>query len=283
MSNEDLIMMAAVFTEDIVAGVILALAAYWAFAIRGALKGEPSRSQALWLGVVCLFLIPALPTPESTDALGQLVIGVFYGASLPLVLVAWIDGTVRAARRSDPLFRNTLAWSGVRIAVWVATLAAVASYFSLFAIETLTATNLATAFGVLIGGPYVPVFVAGTPALLLAVRRTKSETRRANLRWLGLFALSTSATIAIAFVLLSSLVGQSFPSGFLYFLAFKGIYAVGYNVFQIFFIIGAYCLYRNSRSLALLNRVEEPSKTDLLGQTAVETEHELSGGAQRSE
>jgi len=255
MLNETSLMIAAVFTEDIVAGVILAIAAYWAFTIRTVLKNKSSRSQALWLGVACVFLIPLLPTPTSTDPRIELVTGLFFVAALPLILLAWIDGTVRTARRSDPLFRDTIGWSKVRIIVWGATLALIVSYFILVTIETLTGAVVTTIVGLLIATPYFPVVLAGTPALLLSARRTGSVTRRKNLKWFGLFALFLLAAILTYFTMVPGFVGQSIPNGILYFLAFRGIYAIGYNIFQILFIVATYCLYRNARSLAMLNRV----------------------------
>ena len=59
-----LMMIGAVFAEDIVAGAILAYAAYWAFVLRRVLRNRFSRSQALWLGVVCIFLIPCTPDTD---------------------------------------------------------------------------------------------------------------------------------------------------------------------------------------------------------------------------
>jgi len=255
MLNEIALMIVAVFIEDIVAGVILALGAYWAFTIRRVLKSKSSRSEALWLGVACIFLIPLLPTPTSTDPVIQLIIGVFFVAALPLVLLAWIDGTIRTARRSDPLFRDTIGWSKVRFVVWGVTIVLIAAYFVLVIIETLTGTVVATVVGVLIAAPYFPVVLAGSPALLLSARRTGSAIRRTNLKWFGLFALFLLASVVTNFIMAPSFAGQSFPSGLFYFLAFKGIYAIGYNVFQILFIVATYCLYRNARSLAQLNRV----------------------------
>ncbi len=250
-----LMMIGAVFAEDIVAGAILAYAAYWAFVLRRVLRNRFSRSQALWLGVVCIFLIPVLPTPMSTDPLTQLVISVFYVGALPIVLLAWIDGTVRTARRSDPLFRDTLKWSKLRFGVWGMTLAMIAFYFGLLVLETATGVPVATVATVLIIAVYLPTFLAGAPALLLTARRTRSDARRTNLKWFGLFVLFVLAAIIAISLVIQGSSGGAFPSGFLYFLAYKGIYAIGYNVFQILIVVATYCLYRNARSLAPLSRV----------------------------
>jgi hypothetical protein len=253
--QSDTLFIAAVFAEDIVAGVILAIAAYWAFVLKGALRNRFSRSQALWLGIVCIFFIPLLPTPTSTNPFIQLVIGIFYVGALPLVLLAWIDGTVRAARRSDPLFRDTLGWSKLRFVAWGATLVVIALYFGLLVSEMVTKAPVGILVGALIVVAYLPAFLEGAPALLLAARRSKSEPRRTNLKWLGLFALFLLLAIITDLSLALGLAGEAFPSGFFYFLAYHGIYAVGYNIFQILFIIADYCLYRNARSLAPFTRI----------------------------
>jgi len=254
-SDIPLIMLSAVLLEDIVAGAILAYAAYWAFVLRRVLRNRFSRSQAFWLGVVCIFLIPVLPTPVSTDPLTQLVISVYFVGALPIVLLAWIDGTVRTARRSDPLFRDTLKWSKLRFGVWGTTLVMSAFYFGLLVLETVTGVLVSTIALVLIIAVYLPIFLAGAPALLLAARRTRSDTHRTNLKWLGLFFLFVLIAIVAISLVTQGSSGGVFPSGFLYFLVYQGIYAIGYNVYQILIIVAMYCLYRNARSLAHLNHV----------------------------
>ena len=97
-------------------------AAYWAFSIRRALRVRLYRRQAFGIGFLVLalwgvlgwviFLGPNVSTPsadlEQSFAFYFLFIALFY----------WIDASVLASRRSDPLLRDTLHWSRVRLVLW---------------------------------------------------------------------------------------------------------------------------------------------------------------------
>src|SRR6266567_5586701 len=98
---------------------LFSCAAYWAFIIRKALVTGLYRKQALWAGTMGLYLVSlstfltiALSfnlTTLSVNILGGLLISSGF-----IVLFAWLDPTVRVARRSDPLLRDTLRWSRLR-------------------------------------------------------------------------------------------------------------------------------------------------------------------------
>ena|SRR2546422_9258026 len=103
---------------EVVIGAIFAYGAYWAFAIRRALASRDYRRQALWLGVNCIFWIALFPDKNIfNNVYNALAVG-FYYSFLPLLLFAWIDASVRVARRSDPLLRNTLHWNKLRWLTW---------------------------------------------------------------------------------------------------------------------------------------------------------------------
>jgi hypothetical protein len=254
-SSETALIVAIVFIEDLVAGLIFAYAAYWSFSIRSAVNNRYLRSQSLWLGIISIGLIPLLPTPAYTpNLIATLAIDIFFLGVMPLLVLAWIDSTVRLDRRSDPLLRDSLHWSKVRIAVWIGTIVLVLLPYGFLQSE-ITGTAPAVLLTLFIVGPYLPALVAGTPALLISARRSKNSIRRENLRWFGLFALFVLLSILCTSIASTSV--PAIPPGFFYFLAFKGIYIVAYIAFELFVIVSAYCLYRCARSLAPVNRATE--------------------------
>ncbi len=103
---------------------IYSYAAYWAFSIRHALAVRLYRRQAFGIGFVVLAIYSTLAVfglIPSTAPL-QLSAGVsnssFY--FLFFVMFYWLDVSILAAHRSDPLLRDTLHWSKLRIPLWIA-------------------------------------------------------------------------------------------------------------------------------------------------------------------
>lgn len=89
MSNELLILVPVL--EGFGVAALLLYGAYWAFAIRRALGVGYHRSQALWAGILCLYLIfsgsglyfiPTIPN----NLIGNLTIDGYY-AILPLIFL----------------------------------------------------------------------------------------------------------------------------------------------------------------------------------------------------
>ncbi len=92
-------------------------AAYWAFVIRRALAVRLYRNQALGIGIlaiaVALTQVNATISNYSANYPGFLTIIFPYFTTLTLFY--WIDTSVQAGRRSDPLLRDTLHWKGLRV------------------------------------------------------------------------------------------------------------------------------------------------------------------------
>lgn len=257
MLDETSLMISAQFTQYIVSTVIFGLTAYRAFKLRAVLRNKFSRSHALWLVVIATAQATVLWTPfPFPNSLVDLVYGILVFGVFPIVIVAWVDGAVRAARRSDPLYRDSLAWTKLRVITYAATLAAAALNFGLFALVTLTGLPVPAFSEVLVIAPLLPPFLAGAPALLLVARRTRSAIRRTNAKWFALYYLFQLASIVTYVVTVSGTSDPQLLCGcILNFLAFHGIYALGWNVVTVTFVISGYCLYRYVRSLAQLNRL----------------------------
>jgi hypothetical protein len=105
---------------------IYAYSVYWAFETRRALAVRVYRGQALatgilasavWFSGYAVIVISNSPNPQlnlgvPVIALSLLLLSIFY----------FTDVTMKAARRSDPLLRDTLHWSKIRIPLWAVVL-----------------------------------------------------------------------------------------------------------------------------------------------------------------
>jgi hypothetical protein len=105
---------------------IYAYAVYWAFDTRRALAVRVYRGQALatgilasatWFSGYAVTVISNSPNPQLN--LGVPVIGL---SLLLLSIFYFTDATMKAARRSDPLLRDTLHWSKIRVPLWAVVL-----------------------------------------------------------------------------------------------------------------------------------------------------------------
>ena len=213
---------------------LFSYAAYWAFIIRKALATGLYRRQALWAGTMGLyfvalstFLTVALSfnlTTLAVNILGGLLISSGF-----IVIFAWIDSTVRVARRSDPLLRNTLRWSRLRYFIGFVTVGGSVS-------ALVTSINSGFAYVAPFGG----AILFGAIALLLSAKRSGDPTLRRHLKWMGLAI--TALWLASQ---LTGILFDIFPAGSL------TAEAITYSVV----VVGGFCLYRSARSLVPLGHL----------------------------
>ncbi len=159
---------------------IFLYSAYWSFMIRRALVTSLYRRQAFWVGgmgvyfvALSVFLAFALTleiTELSINILGGLIISSGF-----ILIFLWIDSTVSIARRSDPLFRDTLRWSKLRYLFWLVTIGgAIGALF----------TSINSGFSTVAG--FGGALFFGAVALLLSAKRSGDMTLRRHLTWTGL-------------------------------------------------------------------------------------------------
>ncbi len=232
--------------------LLLVLAAYQASVIARALAVRLYRNQALGIGLVAVAnfvlvagqtIIVALQPPNGGGAYGTT-------ANWPLifftwiVLFYWIDASVRASRRSDPLLRDTLLWSRVRLAVWAVMLGSMAAILiiSAYLVATTGLSLVAQVTspyvqpgsrGILTFLAFFPPIIFGAIYLPIAAYRSRDPTLRRHLSWFGMFIL----------LYLGVLLSFSLP--------FKSFADLGGS--EVLLVAG-YFLYRSARSLAPLNR-----------------------------
>ncbi len=248
----------AITLGEILSIAIALYAAYWAFAIRKALTGRIYRNHALSLGVVCVIFafVNFLPSGGSTIVL--VATNIFFGASVSVVF-AFLDSTVRVARRSDPLLRSVLHWEKLRLVVWgdigliiiasallVVDPSILTSSFSGFYQNDPSAQS--SGLSVLLGIVSIlfPLAV-GTPALLIGARRSRDPVLRGSLKWIGIVLLLLLAEALVGFLTSNSTLTST-----------------------AFVILISYALYKSARSLAPINRLPavESETTDAPGTVA---------------
>ncbi|MDA4121443.1 MAG: hypothetical protein OK404_03440 [Thaumarchaeota archaeon] len=170
-------------------------------------------------------------------SVGFLVFGILFSTGFTydlalLVILYWLDSSVLAARRSDPLLRNTLHWTRLRIVVWTLSLTG----FGVSAFLVIINRDIAyfpsdTVGSFLVTFPDFAVPILALVLLPLVARRSKNPALRSHVTWFGAFAV-----LQFTAILSAQFLGPA-------------MYFVG-------FVFGGYCLFRSSRSLVPMNRLE---------------------------
>jgi hypothetical protein len=219
--------------------VLFAYAAFWAFNIRQAQIVRIYRNQALGMGLLALAWILFFIGAVSSSIFFPAAFGV-QAAGFNLVMIVlfyWIDASVLAARRSDPLLRDSLDWSKVRRVLWgiiVGSAILATSLASYYEFTTNALPQFMSSANGALGILYLSVYFvvpAGIIMLPIAAYRSKDRYMRRNLEWFGAFV------VVVEFV---GSVGNASNSAIL---LFGGL------------CVAAYCLYRSAKSLVPLNRI----------------------------
>ncbi len=233
---------------------IFAYAIYTALGIRRTFSVGLYRSQALGIGLIALVemlnnlnnVILSYVPPNQPSAYiyttnaglsGIVSFTVFYG-----VLFYWIDYSVMAAKKSDPLLRDTLHWQRARVILHPLVFASVAAEIVAVVIAVSIGQYPLVAFAIGFPVPVVtvpPAFVllvgvpvAGVILLPISAWRTKDPLLKKQLYWFGLFAVLYLANNAFL---------DSFSNPL-----------EGLIIFYALLIVQGYCLYRSAKSLVPL-------------------------------
>jgi hypothetical protein len=229
---------------------IYSYAGFWAFSIRHALAVRLYRRQAFGIGFVVLALYSTfaifdlVPSTASLQVSSGLTNSSFY--FLFFVMFYWLDTSVLATRRSDPLLRDTLHWSKIRIPLWTAngitwgTVLFLLGYSEIAGnVSILNQLNTGNINNFVLGIEYnfpIAVLICGVIILpALAVRSKWDRTLQRHFLWFA----PTYAGLLFLFFLSSSL-----PTGF-----------VSSVMTVVVFVAMGYTLYRSAKSLVPLNRI----------------------------
>lgn len=225
-------------TGFVAVAMIDGFAAYWALGIRHALAVHIYRNQILGIALVSI-----------TFAAFTLVVTViqWYPQNSnpffpPLFLLAfitlffWVDASIRAGRRSDPLLRDVVHWRVLRVLLWVLiiVLPMVTTMFQALAFTQLfdTIVNVTIPF------VFFAPLLCGTLLLPIVARRSGDFTLRRHLQWFALFAL-TYLVLTLSSVLVNLQV-------------FTPLEVTWVSAMRF---LAGYFLYRSGRALVPLNRL----------------------------
>lgn len=223
-------------------GILLAYPAYWALDIRHASAVRLYRSQALGIGLVSiaiglLFVLFSASDllPPSPSLVSTFIILYNLGAVFVLVTTFyWVDGSVLAGRRSDPLLRDTLSWGRIRRLVW-GTLILFSALLIILSFSIGPGPSLVFLVGTVV---FAVPLVSGSILLPVVARRSGDPLLRKQLRYFALFLFSLMAQL-----LFYNIFGHFIPT------------RLGLSVGALILVAASYFLYRSARSLAPLNRI----------------------------
>lgn len=159
-----------------------------------------------------------------------------------LLIFYWVDSSARAARRADPLLRDTFRWSRTRAYSWGFIFAIIALYaasWAYAAVVTVPKSIVSDALTIVGLFPIFGALIIGAVLLPLSARRTGDRTLRSHMSWFGLFVLATFVGDLIA--------AWTYPNHHV------GLGLVTYIALPL----GAYFLYRSARALVPLNRIAQ--------------------------
>src|SRR2546426_3897191 len=219
----------------LIVAVTFSYATYWAFTIRRVLVHRLYRRQATWVGrmgvyfvALSSFLTLALSTGVNSlyvNVVGGLLIGSGF-----ITIFAWMDSTIRVARLSDPLSRDTLRWSKLR-------------YFLGFVTAGGAIGSVITAIdsGFSQVAPFGGALFFGALALLISARRSGDITLKKHLIWTGLCTF---------FLWFASQVEMPLSN-----IQLRAQLNLSEVMTYAFVAAGAYSLYRSAKSLVPLGHM----------------------------
>ena len=202
---------------------------YWSLDIRRALSAIDFRRQALGMGLLAAgwgsFNLANIGLPTIGPAQAGLAL-----LALSLTFY-WIDASIKAAGRTDPLARDPLHWSKLRIALWIVLVSALLSA----AAATFVVALQAFVYGPLGALLVLLLIVLPLPSFLISVRRSKNVAMKRHLTWFGVALGCWTAALAVS----GNVPNTNLSNAALY----------------LAFVLFSYFIYRSAKSLAPMERV----------------------------
>ena len=208
------------------------------------------RNRALWAGAVGTFfaLLVLSTILIGTFASTNRFLSLFqfgltnFGA---ILVFGWIDSNVRVARRSDPLRRNTLHWTKLRIFIWgILSIAIVGGLVSAFVSDINYLSSPAGLGGAFLRSPFTPAAAFGIVALVVSRRRISDITLKRHIKWLVFFVL--------ILLFATRLLGDPQPSSTN---NCNQPFCLGF-IGELLLACGAYFMYMAARSLSQLDHLK---------------------------
>jgi hypothetical protein len=231
-------------------------AIYWSLDIRQGLSSRIYRNQALGMGLIALIiaLFDFLVFMDGLDispilnvTLGVGDIGTGLGALVVVAISYWVDISIRATQRSDPLLRDPLQWKYVRWFLWVMVLVfeVVAETLTIFFPNSTIANSILKTGG---GGATIALAIlCGIVYIPLSLRLSPDKSIRPHFTWFILFLVS----IIVGFFFINSVA----------YIDCTSCYSTGFGT-GLAILFGSYCIYRSAKALGRLQQRPIPEKVD---------------------
>jgi hypothetical protein len=241
---------------DIVATSGLFLySSYWAFSTRKALVAKIYRRQALWVAINALYFALFFAFAGAAIAVGGpnangpyvALFGDIFTIAAFVVIFAWMDSSIRVARRSDPLHRNTLRWTGLRYFILIITSFGI--LFSLVIPSQYQQQSTSTVQGFAVFGPIGTALLLGGIALFLSARRSRDPILQRHLKWFGAF---------IIFLFVTNRVEQEVFPHFLSSSPSPALFVFELITYTLF-LVSSFLLYESARCLTRVNPYPTPN------------------------
>jgi hypothetical protein len=236
----------------IVLGLVSAIflyATYWGLVIRRGLAVGIYRSQALGMSLLSLGLLSLLVTNITgsvylnSPVLASNASFLFRSYALSLLILFWVDSSMRASRDLDPLSRDSLHWGTARYVAWALSLVGIAGTVGFLIVtgnygfyDNPPPGLGSDAIQLMSLLPYFVTPIAGFVALPIGALRSKDKSFKRQLQW---FAL------ALLFLFVFSSIAGLVPNNSL----------LQNDFYGLTFLFVAYCLYRSVRALVPLNSI----------------------------
>jgi len=197
LSTLDLASYAAVVAVAIVYGYV----AFSAFAIGRTLSDRVYRRQAVGMGALTIIIawLTAIITLGPTNSTNPVIfIGAFLSYYATFVgFYYWIDASIRAARLTDPLVRDTLHWSRLRIVFWAYDIGATVVFLLVGLFYSVKYSTAPSWIVLLILGPLFIMLFSGVVALPIVSHRSKDKVLKKHLDWFGVYTIVVLAFVFI--------------------------------------------------------------------------------------
>lgn len=231
------------YAAALLAFPILLIATYRAFGIGRALMRGVYRNRAYWIGAVAVDLVFFVAAADFLPSNSPLAIPAFLLTFV--VLIVFIDTSIRVAREADFFHRSILGWERVRKPFGVLLFASSAlSFGTILAVGLNSYTTTAVGLlGVLqLFAVAALIFSWGAAALTIGARRSADKTLRRFAKMLGL--------TVVGFVLFLTVWIPFIPFG-------ATAEDLGSTISEFCFVVGCYFLYLAVMSLSPVGRVEK--------------------------
>jgi hypothetical protein len=240
--------------------VLFVYAAYRALIIRKVIAVRLYRRQSLWVGIsgfywafftLGLGLAAALYSQNPAFVSANTVIAYSIFVALYVALIVsflWIDSTIRVARRSDPLLRDAIYWSKLRIFLWAVIFVGMALglIFRAPLVVSSSGGNPVTEIISFYDANVIAFWIVGfasLAALIVSGLRSKDVSLRRQILALGVYVVA--------------LIFQGIPSiivGDLHLVESGVLVAI---LAVVAYLINSVALVRTARSLAPLNKLSQ--------------------------